>query len=150
MTRLSLLTILAAATLGAGAAGATTILSGSNRVQVVQSPGGTIVINGARIAPQATATTATTAPATTLVSRSPVPVRRPAVLTHAHVRTQVRAVEPEATRAFSLWPRSFLIWGPWALEPAVEQAPRPAPRVIYEPLNRAETMMHRILQRLEL
>lgn len=147
MTRLSLLTILAAATLGAGAAGATTILSGSNRVQVVQSPGGTIVINGARIAPQATATATT---ATTLVSRSPVPVRRPAVLTHAHVRTQVRAVEPEVTRGFSLWPRSFLFWGPWAVEPAVEQAPRPAPRVIDEPVNRAETMMHRILQRLEL
>jgi len=128
--------LIAAATLGAGAAGAQTIISGTNSVHVFQSPAGTIATSGP-----------------TIVTRSLIPPRRP-VLTHAHVRHE----EPAAvSRSLFSFPQMFLFFGPWSTEtprgvPAEpELTPRrAADRMHAQPENRASDMMRTIMRRMDL
>ncbi|MCA2010779.1 hypothetical protein [Pararhodobacter sp. CCB-MM2] len=136
MTRLRTLSaaLAASAALGAGAAGATTIISGSNSIHVHQSPLGTVV---------------TGSPAS--ITRSPIPLHRP-LLSHGHSR-----IVPEvATREDSGFAQFFLFFWPWnrGVEAEVEIAPEPAPiyrghTIRAEPENRATDMMRTILRRMD-
>ena len=135
MTRLrSFSTILAtAATLGAGTAGATTILSGTNSVHVHQSPSGTVVSNGVS------------------VSRSPVPLHRPIEAT-GYAR-----MTPEPEVAPGLFVRLFLFFMPWSastpeVEPEVIITPVPTRAIHHVDFpgdDRASTMMRTLMRRMD-
>lgn len=142
MTRLRKISTaaLAVAALGAGVAGAQSILSGPNSVHVYQSPPGSVVTGSASV-----------------VSRSLIPPRRP-VLAYPQGYTEARHVEPVAvSHGFFSMPRVFWFFGPWQ-EPAPriipiepEVIPHPAPgRMHAEPENRAVQMMDTILRRMDL
>ncbi|PWE30065.1 hypothetical protein C4N9_04970 [Pararhodobacter marinus] len=123
----------AAAALGAGAAGATTLVSGTNTVFVHQSPGGTVIRQGG---PDARVS----------VLRSATPLR------FEETRVIVELQEP----GFAQVPRMSFLWyllpWNWGAEP-VARAPRAEIRPRVAPaesgVNRAEAMMGRVLSRMD-
>ncbi|MBN8293786.1 hypothetical protein JI664_17575 [Rhodobacter sp. NTK016B] len=125
----------ATAALGAGAAGATTIVSGSNSVFVHQSPGGTVIRHAEPVA-------------RTTVLRQDAPLRF--TETRVHIGTHEPDVTPYPRLSFFMYLLPWN-WGasPVAREPRVEVRPRIIPdHTPDHGVNRAEAMMDRVMSRM--